>query len=38
LVARLEDFCSSGEFTQVMQEFGDEHAQKFEDTEEQSIE
>jgi len=37
-VSRLEDFCSSGEFTQLMQEFGDTHAQKFEATEEQSIE
>jgi len=37
-VGRLEDFCACGEFTQLMQEFGEEHAQKFEDSEEQSIE
>eukprot|EP00347_Sterkiella_histriomuscorum_P017421 403349437 len=38
LVGKLEDFCSSGEFTQLMQEFGENHCMSFEGTEEQNIE
>ncbi|CDW79158.1 UNKNOWN [Stylonychia lemnae] len=37
LVGKLEDYCSSGEFTQIMQEFGELHCMKFEATEEQDL-
>lgn len=37
LVSKLEDFCSSGDFTQSLQEFIAEHAHKFTDSEEQDI-
>jgi len=34
LVSKLEDFCSSGSFTQPIQEFMAKHAHKFEEKEE----
>lgn len=37
LVGKLEDYCSSGEFTSIMSEFGELHCLKFEGTEEQSM-
>mgnify|MGYP001626749857 CR=1 FL=1 len=39
IVDKLEFFCSSGQFTQFLQEFGQEHGNKFNgETEEQSHE
>jgi hypothetical protein len=38
LVSKLEDYCSSGEFTQFLADFQSEHANKFTDDEDQPIE
>jgi hypothetical protein len=38
MVGKLEDFCSSGEFTSIMAEFQDKYCHLFQDTEEQNLE
>jgi hypothetical protein len=37
LITKLEDFCSSGEFTSWVSEFQSEHAHHFTDEEDQPI-